>query len=286
MKRVKTRTKADSRGGEASRCCSGSTAFCKGCFFGLLDKSTYRLAVLEDDDVQRERLLEALKGYPCGEAFAVEEFSCSQDLEKRMEAVRFDVLLCDISLGSDVSADQGCEKAPADCQGIEFVRRHASTDGFMQVIYVSGYAEFCSEVYGTDHAWFLLKPVVQADFNRAMDKALDNLQRNSENPVGVVVDGDIVLVPPRSIAYLESHLRKVHIHTSEEVYETYSTLSKMEERLPKTFVRCHKSFLVNMDFAKKLERDRIVLTTGEGVPVSQRHRRGVREAFMAFLIDG
>lgn len=118
--------------------------FLQGVFFGLLDKSTYRLAALEDDAAQREHLLEALKGYPRGEAFAIEEFSCSRDLERRMEAVRFDVLLCDISLGSDAPASRGCEKAPADCQGIEFVRRHASADGFMQVVYVSGSSPSCS----------------------------------------------------------------------------------------------------------------------------------------------
>lgn len=250
------------------------------------DNLTYRLAILEDDVVQRGRLIEILKNHSRGDAFSVEEFSCPNDLEKRMEAVRFDVLLCDISLGSAAADGQGAAEAPADRQGIEFVGRHASADGFLQVIYISGHVEFCSEVYTTDHAWFLLKPVAQADFNRALDKALENLEGGFGGPIGVMVEGDVVLVPPRSVAYLESHLRKVRIHADGEVHETYATLSKLEERLPKTFVRCHKSFLINMDFAKRLERDRVVLTTGEIVPVSQRHRKGVREAFRAFLIDG
>lgn len=243
----------------------------------MAEKPAYRLAVLEDDSVQRKHLLDILARCPYAELFAVEGFADVCELEARMEKVRFDVLLCDISLGSDASVN---------CRGIDFVRSHAAENAFMQVVYISGHAEFCSEVYSTEHAWFLLKPVAQADFDRALGKAVENLRKSSENPVGVVVDGSIVLIPPRSIAYLESHLRKVCIHAADGVYETYSTLSKMEERLPRSFIRCHKSFLVNIDCAKKLERDRILLNSGEHVPVSQRHRKGVREAFAAFLIDG
>ena len=150
---------------------------------------------------------------------------------------------------------------------------------------MSGYASFCQEVYSTDHVWFLLKPVTQADFNRALDKALANLEQAAGKQLGVMVDGSIVLIQPSSILYIESRLRKACIHTTDGVFETYLSLAKVEERLPRGFVRCHKSFLVNVEHASKLERDRIVLFNGGHVPVSQRHRKSTREVFMSYLID-
>ena len=258
----------------------------------LAAELTYRIAILEDDDAQRKVLQDALDKHPASNTFSVHAFSCISQLEECLAGGgSFDVLVCDISLpdGKNAAlenAGESREAMPAvNSLGIDFVKKWSASGNLAQVIYVSGYTNYCSEVYSTDHVWFLMKPVVQADLNRAIDKAIANLRRSAAGPIGVMVDGDIMLIHPRRILYVESRLRKAHIHAIDGVHETYSSLSKIEERLPQSFVRCHKSFLVNIDYAKKLERDRIILMSGETVPVSQRHRKDAREAFMAYLVD-
>ena len=39
---------------------------------------------------------------------------------------------------------------------------------------------------------------------------------------------------------------KVIFHTDTRDYETYSSFSKISDMLPNNFVRCHKSYIVNM----------------------------------------
>ena len=40
---------------------------------------------------------------------------------------------------------------------------------------------------------------------------------------------------------------KLIFHTSNRNYEIYSSFSKIQDKLPTNFVRCHKSFIANID---------------------------------------
>ena len=64
-------------------------------------------------------------------------------------------------------------------------------------------------------------------------------------------------------------------------------LAALEESLPETFIRVHRSHIVNADFVQSLERDpggagRLYLAGGAAIPVSRRIMPAVRSA----LADG
>ena len=90
-------------------------------------------------------------------------------------------------------------------------------------------------------------------------------------------------VQPSRITYVESDRRKLHIHAGKDVLTTYATLDALMRDLPDTFVRCHKSFLVNMRYIAFIEATRIGLLSGEVVPVSQKRRRATQEAFARYV---
>jgi hypothetical protein len=62
-----------------------------------------------------------------------------------------------------------------------------------------------------------------------------------------------------------------------------ATLAEMEETLPSTFLRVHRSYLVNTAFVKSITRDvagtgTLILTNGAEIPVSRRTMPQVRQA--------
>ena len=177
----------------------------------------------------------------------------------------------DIALGSD------------GCDGIEAVRRFAPEGCGTQVVYVTGYSEYCTKVYQTEHVYFLVKPVIQADLNDALGKALANLERAVSCPIAVQAGGTVHALVPKEISYIESDRRKVRIHQGGEVIEAYASLAELADQLPSSFVRCHKGFLVNMECIAALQSADVRLHSGELVPLSQRKRPAVRESFIAYL---
>ena len=48
---------------------------------------------------------------------------------------------------------------------------------------------------------------------------------------------------------------KVIYHTHKQTYEVYSSFSKIQDTLPKNFVRCHKSYIVNTQNIVNIESD-------------------------------
>ena len=75
---------------------------------------------------------------------------------------------------------------------------------------------------------------------------------------------------------------EIVLHGCREILHS-ATLAEMEESLPTTFLRVHRSHLVNTAFIKSLKRDpsgtgALILSDGSEVPVSRRVMPKVREA--------
>lgn len=70
--------------------------------------------------------------------------------------------------------------------------------------------------------------------------------------------------------------------SDKRLLESYAALSELEQQLPGSFVRCHKSYLANMEHVVQASADGLVMDSDEAVPVSQRQYRSVRDALMSF----
>ena len=190
----------------------------------------------------------------------------SQALE---EGLRPDIVLMDVVL--------------KDGSGIDAARALFPPGSKTQVIFVTGYVEYCSEVYETEHIYFLLKPVEPALLQRALEKAIQRLEEQKNREIVVQNGGKIHQIPVREIRYVEGRGRKVILHCTEETVEYYSTMTGLSEKLPRMFVRCHKSYLVNMDHVLKMDQRQFHLSNGQAIPISQLRRKEIRQQFLDHL---
>lgn len=232
----------------------------------------YHAVIVEDNADQAEALRSMIEQSPRGEHIVVERIADIPSLTTRLsEDPSIDILMMDIELGAD------------DANGIDVVKRHFPAGCGTQVIYVTGYVEYCTSVYRTDHVYFLTKPVAQDDLDDALDRACERLESIARKPLSIRFGGRTVLVAPGKIGYVESDRRKVHIHVGADDIETYASLSDLAAELPASFVQCHKSFLVNMDHIKELKGSSVMLLSGETIPVSQKRRKFVRDAVFSHI---
>ena len=178
----------------------------------------------------------------------------------------------------DIVLDPEALQEGAASTGIDVVEKLFGAGSSTQVVYVSGYDEFHTQVYRTRHAAYLSKPFAEKDVALAMGIALAARERTLEKPLSLRVKGVERIVRPADILYLESSLHALHVHTSREVVETYGKLADALSQLPRRFVRTHQSFVVNLDAVRSLEQNAVTLISGASVPVSRRMRASVREA--------
>ena len=225
--------------------------------------------VLCDDNPQVTKGLRSwvLAQFPQTRVFS---FSSAKDLEAAVgRGLRADIAVLDILLGQD--------------DGIAVAKRIFPSAAQTQVIFITGYVEYCSSVYETEHIYFLLKPIQEAGFRRAMEKAVQALESAQKRTLLVKTKTVVRRVPFSSIRYLESQGRKVILHCLEGPVECYATLSALEEQLPQSFVSCHKSFLVNLDFVERMEARQFLLGEDLRVPISQARKSQARRRFLEYF---
>lgn len=263
----------------------------------------YTVAIVDDNPVQAEELGRMLGATPVGKELAWEYFDTATALEERVGAgYKPDLLFMDICLHDPIAepADTAAmvsEPAEWEAQtagapsaeprtGIDVVEGLLAAGMGAQVVYISGYDTYHTRIYRTPHACYLQKPFTQADVDEAVEQALGRMRQASEQQLLLRLKGAERVVSARDIIYVESARRRVRVHTRTEVFETYARLADVQRALPQRFVRCHQSFLVNLDYVAALGTADVELLGGEHVPVSRRYRAAVREALFAHIRSG
>ena len=93
--------------------------------------------------------------------------------------------------------------------------------------------------------------------------------------------GSTYRIPLREVLYFEARNKKLYLYTQNAEIEFYDTLERLQTRLPKEFLRCHKSFVVNTAAIEEiaLAQNRITLCGGRiELPISRSCKAAVKEA--------
>lgn len=89
-------------------------------------------------------------------------------------------------------------------------------------------------------------------------------------------------VPVEEIAYIESLQKKTWFYVESEQFCTSHTLKDLQVRLPETFLRIHRSYIVNILAIERISRDitsnlLLRLRDGTELPVSQTYMTEVKK---------
>lgn len=106
-------------------------------------------------------------------------------------------------------------------------------------------------------------------------KYLERLEQgNSSNCFVLETRAGVTSIPYRRIYYMEARDKRIYLRLQDKEYAFYDTMEELERRLPDSFMRCHRSFLVNCQYVEKilLSRGEICLSHGITVPLSRSYR--------------
>jgi DNA-binding LytR/AlgR family response regulator len=169
--------------------------------------------------------------------------------------------------------------------GIDFLKS-SRTDA--SVIITTAYSDYAVESYGLDVADYLLKPIAFDRFLKSCNKVKEirELQKTGPPPARpndhffIKSNNQIEKVFYDELLYAEAMLNYVMLYTNTRKMMVYVTIKSLEEQLPSdTFLKVHKSFIVNINKVKRIEGN--VLDMGnEKIAISQ----GLREKVIGEIV--
>ncbi len=164
--------------------------------------------------------------------------------------------------------------------GIEFLRDLHRPP---QVVFTTAYREYALEGFELQAADYLLKPISFARFLKAVHKVREILQAASpaaatDDPhFYVKEDGLLVKVRFDDILWIEGVKDYIFIHTRSRRHMVLTSMKSAEEKLDtKTFMRVHRSHIVNLQCVDALEGNTLHIGTHR-IPVSKQYRAEVIE---------
>lgn len=169
-----------------------------------------------------------------------------------------------------------------ELNGLEFSKM---VDARTRIVFTTAFGQYAIDGYRVNALDYLLKPISYVDFLQAANKALQwfELVQKPEEIDSIFVKSDykLVQVELKKILYIEGLKDYIKIYTEDAPKPILSLMSmkSMEELLPPTrFMRVHRSFIVQKDKIRIIDRGRIVFDKTY-IPVSDSYK----QAFQAFL---
>lgn len=180
-----------------------------------------------------------------------------------------------------------------ELNGLEFSR--IITQG-TRIIFTTAFEQYALDSYKVNALDYLLKPISYPDFLQSANKALQwyELLHKQEKPETVEpvkrLEAETIFVKSEykfiqielcKILYIESLKDYVKIYTEDEARPVLSLMSMkaMEELLPESrFIRVHRSFIVQPEKIKVIDRNRIVFGKTY-IPISDSYK----QKFIDFL---
>ncbi|HXB31418.1 MAG TPA: LytTR family DNA-binding domain-containing protein [Puia sp.] len=165
--------------------------------------------------------------------------------------------------------------------GIDFLKSFKSD---ANIIITTAYPAYAVEAYGLDVLDYLVKPISFERFLKACNKVKEfrelknNLHvqlNNQSDHFFIKCDNQIEKVFYDELLYAEALMNYVLLYTNSKKMMVYITIKGLEEQLPsKTFLKVHKSFIVNISKIKSIEGN--ILNIGSAkISVSQNLREKV-----------
>ncbi|VTR76010.1 LytR/AlgR family response regulator transcription factor [Cellulomonas hominis] len=230
--------------------------------------SELRVAVVEDDPDDRQRLVELLDRFQAenGVRFEIHHFSDGRDIVRRYRAA-YDVILLDVQM--------------QHLDGLETARRIRNLDPRVVIVFVTHLVSSAPRGYEVDAMDFLVKPVSYFSLARSLTRSAGRLRRHSGAAVLLPTSSGTARVPVADIVYAASSSRhRIDVHTVDGSYGFSGTLRALEDDLvPQAgFFRSNSCFLVNLRHVAEVRQASCVMTTGAELVISRSRRRAFLEA--------
>jgi two-component system, LytTR family, response regulator len=239
--------------------------------------------IIDDEKLARDLLREYLE--PMQEVEILDECAKGSEAVEKINKLRPDLIFLDVQMPG--------------MTGFEVLDE---IDHEPYVIFTTAYDQYAIKAFEKNAVDYLLKPLDQERFRQAIDRAFKRKKMDEgdiENLLGSLrqvnhkgsYDSHIFVqkseklynLPIEEIVYLEASGDYTIISTKNDQFVSSSGIGKLEEMMnPDTFIRVHRSTIVNVNYLKEIERHFnggmvVKMISGKSFPVSRTYAKQIRK---------
>jgi len=238
--------------------------------------------IIDDEKLARDLLREYLETFP--QVDLLGECSKGSEAVEKIDKLKPDIIFLDVQMPGMTGFD---------------VLDEIIHEPY--VIFTTAYDQYAIKAFEKNAIDYLLKPIDQERFQSSLNRALKrksaensnledllsslrtvNSRTSYDSHIFVQKSEKLFNLPVEEILYLEASGDYTIITTKNDQFVSSSGIGKLEEIMnPDTFIRVHRSTIINLNYLKEIERHFnggmvVKMNTGKSFPVSRTYAKVIR----------
>jgi len=168
--------------------------------------------------------------------------------------------------------------------GMETAKKLRGYDKNLQMVFVTGHADYVFDGYAVGALDYLMKPPANPRLNDLLSRAMAALHMSSEDVYLCRNSEGTYRIPKASILYFSSDKRQVTCVTRGRSYTFYAKLDEVGGEVGHGFVRVHQRYLVNVAAVERITRTGLQVA-GASLPVSRAYQKEALLVLTRALLD-
>ncbi len=170
--------------------------------------------------------------------------------------------------------------------GVETAKMIRRKNDYMKIIFITSSKEHYQQAFEVFASNYILKPLNKDRLFSVLDRVLDELRKDRSQRISIRYRSSIYNVDCRDILYIESQDKLILYYISNGTrLQCYGKLDDVEKELPgQTFIRCHKSFIVNAAHIREMA-DGFFIVGQAKVSISKNRMKSAKDKYYSYLFS-
>lgn len=232
-----------------------------------------QIAFCDDVEGERELLLTYATQYAAEHGLAIEAlaYSDAESLLDHCEFERTAAMFLDIYMGK--------------VNGVEAAHILRERGYVGAIVLCTTSLDHFADGFVVDASHYLIKPVSYESFSEAMRRVL-RITGTAARTLSVQSGRDKITFPVSELQFAEVYNHETLLHLKDSVLVTGQPLSALEDSLGgEPFLRCYRSYIVNMDYVERIEGNNFLMKSGTQVPITRDGRKGIQNRYLAYVFS-
>lgn len=163
--------------------------------------------------------------------------------------------------------------------GLEVAEQIRKQNKNIYIIFITGHLEYGLMAYKYKTFDYIPKPVTQERLEDTINRLYDDI--TTHNIKYLRLNNNKTIIPENSINYIQKDGMKLVFHADTRDYEVYNSFNKVTVSLPKQFIRCHKSYIVNMSKISNIDmrENTITFDNSDSCYIGPKYKNKFMEVF-------
>ncbi len=230
-----------------------------------------KILICDDEQLYVNNIKKHIELYESekGLSFEIDTYT---DAQKLLECTtHYDIAFLDVEIGN--------------IKGTDVAKRLKTSNNYIIIFIITSYDKYLDEAMDLNVLRFIVKPIDAKRLYDGMDKAI-GLINNNEITFKTRNDG-IVTIHKNDIIYVEVKRKIVYVNTVEKQYIAREKMDFFKENLTSSYFAIpHISYVINFNFVKKFQRDKVQLKNNHIISIAPKKQTEIKKKFMNFMGEG